>query len=456
MINLIPSKTFNTEEFWSLIKKHNEWLIKLRFLAVAMLVASLFSSMILFDVSRFQFVSILVISLTIFTYNFVLKKLLQKYDSVGGNINSIHISLLQIILDLFQLFLIIYLTGGIESPVFIFFVFHIIIGSILLPVIVIYVIAFAVSFLITLLALFELWGIVPHQQLTGLFQMHAYNRIEFVVVYLIVFNIMVYVCIYLTNKISRQLFQREQDLKEAFTKLEEAEKAKQKYVAGIIHELKTPIVAIQSMLDLVLMKFVGPVSAEVEEKLFRAKKRTEESIQIVNNVLKISKLKLLDKINKEPFAPDDLLMELIESQSPMCEYKKISIRFLDKRENKNLVEGDRQLLEIAFSNLIGNAVKYTPENGIIEVDLRNDENNLIVDIIDSGIGIPDQDVKSVFNQFYRASNLKNKKTEGTGLGLSVVKEIIDQHNGSISVVSPSKLAMPGNPGSCFSISLPLK
>jgi len=456
MINLIPSKTFNTEEFWSLIKTHNEWLIKLRFLAVVMLVASLFSSMALFNISRFQFVSILVISLTIFTYNLILKRLLQKYDSAGGNINSIHISLLQIILDLFQLFLIIYLTGGIESPVFIFFVFHIIIGSILLPIIVIYVIAFAVSFLITVLALFELWGIVPHQQLTGLFQMHAYNRIEFVVVYLIVFNIMVYVCIYLTNKISRQLFQREQDLKEAFTKLEEAEKAKQKYVAGIIHELKTPIVAIQSMLDLVLMKFVGPVSAEVEEKLFRAKKRTEESIQIVNNVLKISKLKLLDKINKEPFAPDDLIVELIESQSPMCEYKKISIRFLDKREKKNLVEGDRQLLEIAFSNLIGNAVKYTPENGIIEVDLRNDENNMIVDIIDSGIGIPDQDVKSVFNQFYRASNLKNKKTEGTGLGLSVVKEIIDQHNGSITVESPSKLAKPGTPGSCFSISLPQK
>lgn len=456
MINLIPSKTFNTEEFWSLIKTHNEWLIRLRFYAVVMLVASLFSAMALLQVSKFQAFSILIISVSIFTYNLLLKYLLKRYDSVQENINSIHISLLQIILDLFQLFLIIYLTGGVESPVFIFFVFHIIIGSMLLPMLIIYIIAVSVSVLITVLALGEYWGIVPHQQLNGLFTTPVYNKLEYVIVYLIVFNIMVYVCIYLTNKISRQLFKRELDLKEALVKLEEAEKTKQKYVAGIIHELKTPIVAIQSMLDLVLMKFVGPISSEVEEKLARAKKRTEESIQIVNNVLKISKLKLLEKINEESFAPDELLAELIEKQSPLCEYKNIKLGFYDKRKTKAQLWGDRQLLEMAFSNLIGNAIKYTPQNGIVEVSLESAVKYLVVKIMDSGIGIPLNDINSVFDQFYRGSNLKKEKTEGAGLGLSVVKEIIHQHGGSITVESPSKLALQGNPGTCFRVALPLK
>ena len=456
MINLIPSKTFNTEEFWSLIKKHNEWLIRLRYYAVVMLVVSLVGAMALLNVSKIQIAAILVISTVIFLYNLLLNRLLLKYDSVQGNINSIHISLLQIILDLFQLFLIIYFTGGVESPVFVFFVFHIIIGSILLPIIVIYAIAFSVSLLITLMAFLELWGIVPHQPLNGLFAIPVYNKTEFVVVYLLVFNIMVYVCIYLTNKISRQLFQREQELKEAFTKLEEAEKSKQKYVAGIIHELKTPVVAIQSMLDLVIMKYVGPISPEVEEKLTRARKRTMDSIQIINDILKISKLKLLDKMSFNQIEIADIMEALIETHKATCETKNIEINLTDERKNKKLIDGDEQLLELAFSNLIGNAVKYTPANGKIEIYIKEEGDMVITEIIDSGIGIPSKDINSVFDQFYRASNLKKDKTEGSGMGLSVVKEIISQHKGIIEVISPSKLGSEKNPGTCFKISIPAR
>lgn len=455
MINLIPDKTFNREEFWSLIKKNNEWLIRLRFYAVGMLLASLPGAMIFLHLSRIQIFSILIICVTILSYNVLIKKIVSNYDSAEGNINSIHISLLQIILDLFQLSILIYLTGGVESPIFVFLVFHIIIGSILLPVSIVLVIAFFVSAGFTALIFLEYFGYIPHQQLVGLYGVSVYDKIEYIIIYLIVFNLFVFVSIYLTHKIASQLFQRESDLKDALEKIKEAEKAKQKYVVGVVHELKTPIVAIQSMLDLVLMKYVGPVSSEVEEKLIRARVRSVESIRIINDILKISKLKLLDKVNKDPVDTAAILNSIIEGLTPTCEVKKIQISFIDKRNKQLTVEGDKHLLELAFSNLMGNAVKYTPEGGKIEVLLDETDKNQVIEISDTGIGIPEQDVASIFNEFYRASNLKKVNIEGTGMGLSVVKTIINQHNGHIYAESPSKLADGTHKGAGFKVLLPL-
>ncbi len=120
------------------------------------------------------------------------------------------------------------------------------------------------------------------------------------------------------------------------------------------------------------------------------------------------------------------------------------------------MQGDELLMEIAFSNLIGNAVKYVDEKGIIEILLENDERNVRISISDNGVGIRPQDINKVFLDFYRAANIKQAGYKGTGLGLSIVKFIMEKHGGTITVESPSLLGGKNNPGAVFKISLPFR
>ena len=111
------------------------------------------------------------------------------------------------------------------------------------------------------------------------------------------------------------------------------------------------------------------------------------------------------------------------------------------------------MLDLAFSNLIGNAVKYVSNEGIVHINISENENKLAVAVCDNGVGIPDKDRENIFKDFYRASNIR-KDFEGTGLGLSFVKQIVERHKGQIDVESPSELGDDQNPGCCFTITLP--
>ena len=246
----------------------------------------------------------------------------------------------------------------------------------------------------------------------------------------------------------------EQELVESIKKLNEAEIEKQKYVMGVVHEIKTPLSAVHSYLDLILQKYLGPISEKVEEKLLRARIRSDEALQLTDDVLKISKLRLLDEIASEEIDIKELLCQIHQQQKINIQSKNISFNLTDDRKDERKIKGDLLLLEIAFSNLINNAIKYVKENGIIEVKLSSDDDNIIVWVVDNGIGIPHKDLRNIFKDFYRASNIKQKSYEGTGLGLSFVKQIIERHNGKIEVVSPSGLGDKDNPGNIFKVTIP--
>ena len=250
-----------------------------------------------------------------------------------------------------------------------------------------------------------------------------------------------------------KLYQIEQQLVELLDKLEAAEKEKQKYIIGIVHEIKTPLAAVHSYLDIVINKILGPVNSKIEERLIRARFRSGEAIQMINDVLKISKLRLLDEITKEEIELSDIIVPLIKKQSVNLRAKHIMLNFFDGRTVKKKINGDKFLLEIAFSNLISNAVKYVGNNGLIELDMMDNDTFVEIEVSDNGIGIPKTDLDKIFRDFFRASNIKDKSYEGTGLGLSVVKQIVERHNGSISVESPSKLCMENKPGASFKIKL---
>lgn len=455
MIALVPFWINRYVEYWDTIHKRNLWLIMLRYGAVLMLAVFLISSKFILGLafSNQQNSALFIITLSILIYNLALHRGHKFAKKEKGKFNPMHFSLLQMILDLAALCLIVYYTGSIETPLFMLFVFHMILGSLILPGVLIYTIACTVIIIFNLLVFSEYLNIIPHQSVQGLLAVPLYSNIKYIIAYDVIFSFVIIISVFLANKIASQLYHIEQQLVELLDKLKAAEEEKQKYIIGIVHEIKTPLTAVHSYLDIVLDKILGPVNSKIEERLIRARFRSGEAIQMINDVLKISKLRLLDEVTKEDIDLSDIMVPIIKKQAVNLRAKHIMLNFFDVRTLKKKIKGDKFLLEIAFSNLINNAVKYVGNNGMIELDILDTDAYVEIEVSDNGIGIPPNDIGKIFRDFFRASNIKDKSYEGTGLGLSVVKQIIERHNGSISVVSPSKLCTENKPGATFKIRL---
>jgi signal transduction histidine kinase len=456
MMNLVPEWAREQPEFWEAIRGRNLWFIKLRYgFVVALIVFILIATIVLkIDFSIDQLIAVTAITASIFFYNVLLHRLRKYVRLEVDKFNPMYLSLLQMVLDLFFLLLLVYFTGGIESPLYMLFIFHMLIGSLILPGSVVYSVATIFVILFASMNLLEYFGILQHHHISGLMDFHLYDKINFVAAFVSTFAFMIFVSIYLSNGIARQLYKREKDLVESIKKINAAEKEKQKYIMGIVHELKTPIVAVAAYIDIILQKFLGPLDETIEEKLTRAKYRTDEGIQMINDVLNVSKLNLYDKFDEEDVDIRLLINGVIRRRKAYADAHLIKMNFKDARSASKKVKGDKFLLDIAVSNLIGNAIKYGVDEGRVEVTLTDEKNNLIIEVCDDGVGIPEEEITKIFKDFYRAENVKKISTEGSGLGLSVVKKIIDRHDGIISVKSPSRLRKKDQPGSCFTIKLP--
>lgn len=451
---LIPEWAKNYGEFWRAIRIRNLWFIKLRYFAVISLLLFLTAGEFLlnFQFSKLQKIAISIVTISIFSYNIILYKLRAYIKCDISSFNSLHLSLIQMILDLIALLVLVYYTGIIESPLYLFFIFHMIIGSLILPAYVVYIIACIICFTLSFLTIMQNFGVIETHLISGLYDVRIPHTMAYDILSLITFTAMIFISVYLANNIVRQLYKREQQLRETLQRLDEAEKAKQKYTIGIIHEVKTPVTAIKSIIDLILNNFLGDINSEIRDKLKRAQIRTDETLQMLNNILRLSRLKLLDIRSTEEIDIWELLSGLIDKLNETIKTKAIDLRIKDLRKEKKIIKSDIILLELAFSNLIANSVKYVKKEGIIEILLNESDDKLWVEICDNGIGIPKEDLPNIFKQFYRASNVKRSEHEGSGLGLALVKEIIERLGGNIFVESPSRLA-GDMPGTCFKVSL---
>ena len=455
MLKLVPEWIDTTERFWASLKRRNLFFIKLRFIAIAMLFTFnyLFEFLIDIQLTLFQHNLIGIITLFLFIYNISLLFARKHIKTERGRFNPLHLSLLQICVDLLLLTLLIFITGGIESPLFMFYIFHLIIGSLILPGIVIYSIAFAVLISMTLITSLQYFAIFPHYCLNGIYKTELYNNPEYIITTLISFGLMTLVSVFLTNRIAHQLYLNEKKLHAALKEINNSELKKQKYIMGVIHEIKSPIAATKSIISLILDGFLGDFSPKINQKLNRAVIRLSESLEMINNILRISRLRLLDEKTSDDVDVTKILNEIIDLNSENILAKQLTVNH-STSNNFKIIKGDEVLLKLAFSNLIGNAIKYSHKKGKVKIDSSFGENSIIINICDNGIGIPENEIAKIFDNYYRAKNSTNDNEEGAGVGLSLVKEIIHQHRGSISVISPSQIGTKNNPGTCFKIVLP--
>lgn len=235
---------------------------------------------------------------------------------------------------------------------------------------------------------------------------------------------------------------------EAETLRREKKLLEENFITMVTHQLRSPLVAIQQYFEVILAGMAGQVEETQKEMILRARERLESLLRLINDWLdlaRINKGQIVDKF--KPLALEKLLEKQAEFLKPLAQEYEVTLE-LRPAEKPAFVLGDEQSLEQVFLNLISNAIKYNKPKGSVVVALREDENYIVTDVKDTGIGIAKEHLPFLFDQFYRVSRREDLKTKGTGLGLSIAKKIVEAHNGSIQV--ESELGQ----GSTFSVWLP--
>ncbi|HUU38765.1 MAG TPA: hybrid sensor histidine kinase/response regulator [Candidatus Desulfaltia sp.] len=248
--------------------------------------------------------------------------------------------------------------------------------------------------------------------------------------------------------IIRRALERRKLAQEAETLRREKKLMEENFITMVSHQLRSPLVAIQQYFEVILAGMVGRVDDAQKEMIVRAQERLGSLLHLINDWLDMARItrgQLVDKFL--PIALEKLLDRQVEFMKPLAQEYKVRLE-LRPPERPALALGDEQSLEQVFSNLISNAIKYNRPEGSVIITVREEEDSIITDVTDTGIGIAREHLPLVFDQFYRVSRSEDQKIKGTGLGLAIAKKIVEAHNGSIQVASE-----PGR-GSTFSVRLP--
>lgn len=230
--------------------------------------------------------------------------------------------------------------------------------------------------------------------------------------------------------------------------LKELDKMKSEFIAMVAHELRAPIAAVEQQLTVILNRMAGEVSEKQERLLTRAKERTKGLLGLIKDLLDLSKIEAGRMVQyKEPLTLQEVIQKVVDLMRVEAENKKIDLQFLPPSKNPP-IQADRTSMEGIFTNLISNAIKYTPEGGKVWVTLSEEGGFVKATVSDTGIGIKKEDLPRIFDKFYRVKTAETREIVGTGLGLSIVKSIVDAHHGSITVESQE------GGGSTFTVLLP--
>jgi len=230
------------------------------------------------------------------------------------------------------------------------------------------------------------------------------------------------------------------------TERKELERLKSDFISTVSHELRTPLTSIKGYVDLVLAGDVGPLTPEQKEFLTIVSQNTTRLTELINDLLEIERLES-GKIEFE-FAELDLA-EVLENvaRSLQVNVEQKGLEFLTEIPSGLKVRGDRERLAQVFLNLLSNAIKYTPA-GTVELRAHQEDDAIVVEVRDTGIGLSESDLQKLFQKFFRSDNPYVRKAGGTGLGLSIAKAIVERHGGTITVTSQL------GQGSTFTVRLP--
>ncbi len=235
---------------------------------------------------------------------------------------------------------------------------------------------------------------------------------------------------------------------EDITQKVKLENMRSDFVANVSHELKTPLTSISGFVETLKLnenididtrnRFLGIIESE-SDRLKR----------LIDDILLLSFIENNDKMSLDKVSIYEVFKEVYEMTSYMAKSKNISLDY-EFNNKEIIILSNRDYIKQVFLNLVDNAIKYTPENRSIKVEVKKEKDIITIKVIDEGLGIPKEDIDRIFERFYRVDKARSRDVGGTGLGLAITKHIVKSLDGSITVNSEL------NKGSEFIVTIPQK
>jgi len=250
------------------------------------------------------------------------------------------------------------------------------------------------------------------------------------------------------HDLEKKVEERTRELTHVLEEVKIISKRKTDFISSVSHELRTPLTSIKGYASILLTGKLGDMPSEIKERLDKINRHSDELAHLVNDLLDIARIESGRMImKKEALNLKGIVEEVLDLLSVQLKERQVESSF-NIPEEANAILADRSQIERVFINIVGNALKFTPAQGKISIMAHKLDGAVQLDISDTGCGIPEEAQEKIFEEFYRVDNAINQEVKGTGLGLALVKHIIEAHNGKIWV--KSKVGS----GSTFSFTIP--
>jgi two-component system phosphate regulon sensor histidine kinase PhoR len=219
-----------------------------------------------------------------------------------------------------------------------------------------------------------------------------------------------------------------------YTEVKKSQDLRSDFVANVSHELKTPLTSIKGFLEVI--ESSAKDDPQMQKKSIKIMQTQANKMQIlIDDLLMLNRIEQQEHIKlRDGVSINEVLKEVISNYTELANEKNINIKFINTKKNF-LVKGDKDKLTVLFKNILDNAIKYSLPNADISFEVNSKNGKVLIFIKDQGIGIPKKDILRITERFYRSDNGKKLKIEGTGIGLSIVKHIINQHEGELRISS---------------------
>jgi two-component system phosphate regulon sensor histidine kinase PhoR len=219
-----------------------------------------------------------------------------------------------------------------------------------------------------------------------------------------------------------------------YTEVKKSQDLRSDFVANVSHELKTPLTSIKGFLEVI--ESSAKDDPQMQKKSIKIMQTQANKMQIlIDDLLMLNRIEQQEHIKlRDGVSINEVLKEVISNCTELANEKSINIKFINSKKD-SIVKGDKEKLTVLFKNILDNAIKYSSPNTEISFEANSKNGKVLIAIRDQGIGIPKKDILRITERFYRSDNGKKLKIEGTGIGLSIVKHIINQHEGELRISS---------------------
>ncbi len=353
---------------------------------------------------------------------------------------------IQVLLDIICISFIIHFVGGIRNPFYFIYLIHIVISGILFQKLIPYINAIFAIFVLTFWTMLEYFQLVPIYPTDVIRLQLSEIAISLLSFYFLIFSITYIITDFINRfrKLKKMIDHKSKLLKQTMAE-------RDKIFRFTAHELKSPLTTLRSLLAVIKMLSDMPHERErVSEMLARAEKRNDQVLEMVKDMIEITHFKQGKESKTEKNVLwCDWVKQKIEAVRTYAESKSISLAFIDHTKHRELLIPVDSMNKIA-TNLINNAIRYTPNKGEVTVTAFVNTTTFGLVVKDTGIGMSAADKEKIFEEFFRSSQARKMEKIGTGLGLSLVKEIIEKLGGRIFVESDV------GKGSEFKVVLPVR